>query len=83
MKVVCIDNKIGNSRHLELGKVYHASEANYSGRVRVGYLIVKTDPWCEANQKVKRLGQLKDIWVEKRCLITIELWRDQQLDKIL
>ena len=45
IKVVCIDNTIGNARHLELNKVYDASEISqthrkYSGEYYYKYLSI-------------------------------------------
>ena len=79
MKVVCIDNKIGNSRHLELGKFYDASEVNLFGKARQGYLIIKLDPWFPSHVR----GDDAYVWVSEDCLMTIDKWRELQLDKIL
>ena len=76
MKVVCIDNTIGNARHLELNKVYEVS-------VKSGYYIVNTYPFEIPIHKGVRLKTKQDIWVYKDLLISLEEFRQLKLDKIL
>ena len=48
IKVVCIDNTIGNARHLELNKVYDASETSSNSKYGVingSYYIINTYPY--------------------------------------
>ena len=77
MKVVCIDNTIGNARHLELNKVYDATEISqtHSKYSASKYYIINT-------YRV-RYATKHDIWIDKRSFISLEEFRQLKLDKIL
>jgi hypothetical protein len=83
MKVVCIDNTIGNARHLELNKVYDASEISSFTTFSSEYYIVNTYPFGIPIHKAVRLKTKKDIWIDKRAFISLEEFRQSKLDKIL
>jgi hypothetical protein len=81
MKVVCIDNTIGNARHLELNKVYDATEISLSSK----YYIINTYPYEGAlfRRNSVRYATKHDIWIDKRSFISLEEFRQLKLDKIL
>ena len=81
MKVVCIDNTIGNARHLELNKVYDASEISqtHSKYSASKYYIINTYPLIFGI----RYSTKHDIWIDKRAFISLEKFRQLKLDKIL
>lgn len=83
MKVVCIDNSRGNARHLEVGQIYDATVASPIKKFNKEYLIVSTRPWLVPFVKGKRLNEKKEIWVESDSLVSLEEWRQRQLDKLL
>lgn len=80
MKVVCIDNTIGNARHLELFGIYDVTETPV---VKGKYYIVNTYPFAIPIHKAVRLKTKKDIWIDKRAFISLEEFRQSKLDKIL
>jgi hypothetical protein len=82
MKVVCIDNTRGNARHLEVGQIYDAV-ATPIERFKKEYLVVIARPWLVPFVKGKRLNEKKDLWVEADCFISLQEWRQRQLDKLL
>ena len=81
MKVVCIDNTIGNGRHLELNKVYDASETPDKGRDK--YYIINTYPYTTLLHPSVRRSTNHDIWINKKAFISLEEFRQLKLDKIL
>ena len=98
IKVVCIDNTIGNARHLELNKVYDAIEISqtHSKYSASKYYIINTYPYEGAlfrrNKKMpqkelsfnQKFSSTKyDIWIDKRAFISLEEFRQLKLDKIL
>jgi hypothetical protein len=89
MKVVCIDNTIGNGRHLELNKVYDASETpEVKGLIvrnltRDKYYIINTYPYTTLLHPSARRSTNHDIWIDKRSFISLEEFRQLKLDKIL
>ena len=91
IKVVCIDNTIGNARHLELNKVYDASEISLQGHLKKHskysgeYYIINTYPYEGAlfRRNSVRYATKHDIWIDKRSFISLEEFRQLKLDKIL
>lgn len=81
IKVVCIDNTIGNARHLGLNKVYDATEISPSSK----YYIINTYPYEGAlfRRNSVRYATKHDIWIDKRSFISLEEFRQLKLDKIL
>jgi hypothetical protein len=89
MKVVCIDNTIGNARHLELNKVYDATETT-STRLSSKYYIINTYPYeglspliAHGGPSGVRYSTKYDIWIDKRSFISLEEFRQLKLDSIL
>ena len=78
IKVVCIDNTIGNARHLELNKVYDASEISLKYSL-AEYYIINTYPLHNGI----RYSTKHDIWINKKSFISLEKFRQLKLDKIL
>ena len=92
IKVVCIDNTIGNARHLELNKVYDASEISqtHSKYSASEYYIINTYPYeglspliAHGGPSGVRYSTKYDIWIDKRAFISLEEFRQLKLDKIL
>jgi hypothetical protein len=87
IKVVCIDNTIGNARHLELNKVYDASEISqtHSKYSASKYYSINTYPYEGAlfRRNSVRYATKHDIWIDKRSFISLEEFRQLKLDKIL
>lgn len=83
MKVVCIDNTIGNARHLELFGIYEAFTPGRRFPSEDEYYIVNTYPFAIPIHKAVRLKTKKDIWIDKRAFISLEEFRQSKLDKIL
>ena len=90
IKVVCIDNTIGNARHLELNKVYDASEISqthrkYSGEYYYKYLSIWRSVSSHSSRGPSgvRYSTKYDIWIDKRAFISLEEFRQLKLDKIL
>ena len=76
MKVVCIDNTYGNSRHLELDKVYDVTEEKK-------YYIINTYPFEIPTHNGIRHSTKHDIFIDKKSFISLEEFRQLKLDKIL
>jgi hypothetical protein len=72
MKVVCLDNTRGNTRHLEVNKVYDTVELTEHH---------KRYPVIGAHYVIKIFNE--EIWVKKKYMITLEEWRQQKLDKLI
>lgn len=86
IKVVCIDNTIGNARHLGLNKVYDASEVSPSkGTLKQSskYYIINTYPFEIPIHNGIRLSTKHDIWIDKKSFISLEEFRQLKLDNIL
>jgi hypothetical protein len=79
MKVICINNTCGNARHLHLNEIYEASE--YLGRAGQYYLI-NTHPFEIPIHNNIRLKEKVDLWVDKKYFLTLDEWRQSQLDKL-
>ena len=67
MKVVCIDNNDGNSRHLDLYEVYDVEpeESLFPDH----YIIRKPNEY--------------EYWIKKEKFITLDEWRKIKLDRII
>lgn len=72
MKVVCLDNTRGNTRYLEVNKVYDTVELTERH---------KRYPVIGAHYVIKIFHE--EIWVKKKYMITLEEWRQQKLDKLI
>lgn len=95
MKVVCLDNTRGNTRYLEVNKVYDTMEPNTGEKNHplIGeHYIIDFNQWTisisDINNSLQDFGDgkqvfLKSIWVSKKDMITLEQWRQLQLDKLL
>jgi hypothetical protein len=81
MKIVCIDNTIGNSKHFEIGQIVEASELTEEEKRKckpnIYYYII--------DGKYSKAPELlfNEIWCEKKCFITLEEWRETKLNKLL
>jgi hypothetical protein len=85
MKVVCIDNSWGNSRHFELGGIYEVAQTNtinHSKGFSVNHIIL-TEPWTSLQNMEKRLPNKMEIWVDKNCFISLDEFRMIKLKEIL
>jgi len=73
MKIVCIDNTIGNSKHFEIGQIVESSEYELPGAI----III--------DGKYSKTPELlfNDIWCERRFFISLEEWRETKLNKLL
>jgi hypothetical protein len=78
MKLVCIDNTYGNSRHLELHQVYECK----TGLDWKSYYILRIKPFQIPIWQGKRFEDYIDVWVDKKCFITLEEWRKNRLQEI-
>jgi len=77
MKVVCVNNKIGNSENFKLNVVYESID--YTSDVHVfsafdekfpdDYILVK---WNDGI----------DVWCKSKCFMTLEDWRQSRLNKL-
>lgn len=93
MKVVCIDNSCGNSRHFELGKIYIVDKidclkegsfnSNFKIKYNLDYYIIKTEPWTSLTNRYERLPYKTEIWVDKNCFISLDEFRMIKLKEIL
>jgi len=79
MKVICINNTWGNARHLHLKEIYDAKE--YNGKFG-NYYLINTHPVEIPIHNNIRLKEKVDLWVEKKCFLTLQEWRRLQLDKL-
>jgi hypothetical protein len=73
MKVVCINNKIGNSKNFKLNVVYESIDYTFDEKVKLrlpdDYIVFKWDDNI-------------DIWCESKCFITLDEWREKRLNKL-
>jgi hypothetical protein len=86
MKVVCIENSWGNSRHLEIGGIYDVvstNTINHSKGFSVNYIIILTEPWTSLKNMEKRLHNKMEICVDKNCFISLDEWRKIKIDEFL
>ncbi len=68
MKVVCVDNTIGNSRYFKLYNIYESKDLSFEDRNRLrlpyDYIIVEAQ-WCNVV-----------------CFMPLDEWRKKRLDNI-
>ena len=83
MKVVCIDDTYGNSRHCTYGEIYDVLEIVIEPRD--SYYIIEIRP-LEAPAyrhlpefENKRRNYFQKLWVNQKCFITLEQWRLKKL----
>ncbi len=83
MKVVLIDNTKGNARYLELNKVYDTVELTEKHKRYPGeeYYIIDFKQFIRSDRDEEIF--LEEIWVKRKDMITLEEWRQQQLDKLI
>lgn len=67
MKVVCIDNNDGNSKHLEIGRIY---DVNPEESIFPDHYIIRNPNEYE-------------YWVKKEKFVTLEEWRNRKIDQII
>jgi len=67
MKVICIDNNNGNSKHLDLWRIYD----------------VESEESFFPDHYVVRIPNQLEIWVKKEKFITLEEWRNRKIDQII
>lgn len=79
--VVCIENSWGNSRHLEVGKIYEVVRTVSFGKSN--NYIISTEPWTSLQKMEKRLPNKMEIWVDKNCFISLDEWRKVKIDEFL
>ena len=95
-RVVCLDNTRGNTRYLEVNKVYDTIEPLPGERSHplIGeHYIIDFNQYTKSFRDGKEVflksfrdnGKevfLKSIWVSRKDMITLEQWRQLQLDKL-
>ncbi len=81
MRVVCINDTYGNSRHLELYKVYDTIDSQDVSRY--GYYTVYSTTYINPLHKMGLIEELKQICVNKRCFTTLEEYRSNKINKLL
>jgi hypothetical protein len=72
MKVVCINNTVGNTRHLELNCIYESIDYTLQERLRLRLpdnytVILKND---------------REIWCDVGCFVTLENWRQMRINEL-
>jgi hypothetical protein len=81
MKIVCIDNTIGNSKHFKIGQIVEARELTEEEKRKckpnIYYYII------DGKYSKKPELLFNEIWCEKRCFISLEEWRETKLNKLL
>lgn len=83
MKVVCMDNSSGNSRHFEVGKIYEANLNPQLPGIQEGeFYVIRTRPWMIPVDRGIRLDKEGDIWVKKEAFISLEEWREGKLGEL-
>lgn len=86
MKVVCLDNTRGNTRYLEVNKVYDTTEPLPGERrhpLLEEHYIIDFNRYTKSFRDNGKGVFFKTIWVRKKDMITLEEWRQQKLDKII
>jgi len=84
MKVVCLDNTRGNTKYLEVNKIYDTveiTEIHKSYPVIGEHYIIEYKQWTNSFRHNEKIF-LNEIWVSKKDMITLEQWRQLQLDKL-
>ena len=82
-RVVCLDNTRGNTRYLEVNKVYDTTEPLPGERSHplIGEHYIIDFNQCTKLDNGKEVFY-KRIWVSRKDMITLEQWRQLQLDKL-
>jgi len=88
MKIVCIDNTIGNSKHFEIGQIVEASELTLEEkrkyRTKIDYYYIIDAKYSKkAELLFNHLQFPEQVWCEKKCFITLEECRETKLNKLL
>ena len=91
MKIVCTDNTIGNSKHFKIGQIVEARTNNHfsilteEGKRKFKPAIPSKFDYYIIDGKYSKKSELlfNDIWRERRCFISLEEWRENQLNKLL
>ena len=73
MKVVCLDNTRGNTRYLDVNKVYDTKELPGDR----SHLLIGEYYIIDLNRH-----DIKSIWVSRKDMIALDQWRQLQLDKL-
>jgi hypothetical protein len=77
MKVVCIDNTIGNSRWFKIGQVLEkrdmTEQEKKKYRLPYDYIIISGFNF---------LNQSQDIWCLEQCFVSLEEWRNNKLNEL-
>jgi len=73
MKVVCLDNTRGNTRYLDVNKVYDTKELPGDR----SHLLIGEYYIIDLNRH-----DIKTIWVRRKDMIALDQWRQLQLDKL-
>ena len=86
-RVVCLDNTRGNTRYLEVNKIYNTIEPKPGEKSHplIGeHYIIDFNQWTTSlrAQDYKKDVFFESIWVKKEDMITLEEWRQLQLDKL-
>jgi len=85
MKVVCLDNTRGNTKYLEVNKIYDIIEPKPGERSHplIGeHYIIDFNQYTKSFRDNGKEVFLKSIWVSRKDMITLEQWRQLQLDKL-
>ena len=84
-RVVCLDNTRGNTRYLEVNKVYNTIEPKPGEKSHplIGeHYIIDFNQYTKSFRDNGKEVFLKSIWVSRKDMITLEQWRQLQLDKL-
>jgi hypothetical protein len=83
MKVVCLDNTRGNTRYLDVNKVYDTKELpGDRSHLLIGeHYIIDFNRYSKLRDNDKEVF-IKSIWVSRKDMITLDQWRQLQLDKL-
>jgi len=85
MKVVCLDNTRGNTRYLEVNKIYNTIEPKPGERSHplIGeHYIIDFNQYTKSFRDNGKEVFFKSIWVSRKDMITLQQWRQLQLDKL-
>jgi hypothetical protein len=87
MKIVCIDNTIGNSKHFKIGQIVEARELTEEEKRKCKpniYYYIIDGKYSKTSDEWTFTGALfNEIWCERRCFISLEEWRETKLNKLL
>ena len=77
MKVVCIDNTVGNSRYFKIGQILEkrqlTEEEKGKYRLPYDYIIISGPDFLTSHSGIWCLGQ---------CFIPLEEWRNNKLSQL-